>query len=414
MNTCVLDGIQFLVPDKYVEKIKSRLGSDFKIRILDDVSPFKSCKTVDLLIDDPRYTVRFMAKNLDFIQDDAFLPLLSATEDLIGSLDHSFNSLIKGSGIDYRVYNLQEGTPIFREKLNYSVVICGLGDVGGTLLSGLRLLGDETISEILIYDRNETKVQRWYREVSQILRPDGSYMPPLRIITKEELFRGDVFIFCVSGGVPELGRESGEDVRMVQLKQNAQILKEYVELADAADYRGGFFIVSDPVDQLCMFAYRHGHLRSQQIRGFGLGVMYARAVFHANEKKLKTDELRVYGPHGQGLQVLNSNGEYDEAVSAELTELTKTENIRIRQTGFKPYIAPAMSSGAISILACLKGDWHYSSTLLNGVWFGTRNRQLGLYVEYEILPLQESFARKLIQTQHDLAESMNIFDTEAQ
>ena len=412
MNTCILDEINFLVPDKYVEKIKKRLGADFIIKPLNDVGPLKSAKTLDLLIDDPRYTGRFMAKNLDFIRDDAQFSLLATALDQAGTLDQSFNSLVQRNESDYRVFNLSEGMPFLREKLNYKVVICGLGDVGGTLLTGLRLLGDETILEIMIYDRNETKAQRWYREASQVLRPDGSYMPPIRIITKAELFSGDVFVFCVSAGVPPLGRESAEDVRMVQLTQNAAILKEYVDLADAADYKGSFFIVSDPVDQLCMYAFRHGHLRSQQIRGFGLGVMYARAMFNADLKHLPTAELRVYGPHGRGLQVLNSVSQYDEAMAAELTELTTTENIKIREVGFKPYIAPAMSSGALSILACLKGQWNYSSTLLDGVWFGAKNRQKGLYVEYEALPLSAGFLAKLAGTKQALADSMNIFDTE--
>lgn len=411
MNTCLLDGIQFLVPDKYVAKIRQRLGETFTLKPLEDVTPFKAARCIDVLIDDPRFTVRFLAKNLDFTREDATLALLRDVPDQ-GGADQSFASLIKDRDVDYRVYNLAEGEPYLREQLNYKVVLCGLGDVGGTLLTGLRLLGDETISELLIYDRTPAKVQRWYREVSQILRPDGSYMPPVRIIEKDELFTGDVFIFCVSAGVPGLGRESAEDVRMAQLTANAAILREYVDAADASGYRGGFFIVSDPVDQLCMYAFRHGHLRSQQIRGFGLGVMYARAMFHAGLLDLPTEGLRVFGPHGRGLKVLSDAARYDKAESDRLTELTVQENIRIREAGFKPYIAPALSSGALSILACLKGGWHYSSTLLDGVWFGARNRQQGLYVEYEGLPLTAEFIAELGKTQDDLKESMNIFDTE--
>lgn len=411
MNICTLDGINFLLPDKYVEKIKTKMGDDFQIKPLEDLSHLKSAKTLDLLIDDPRYSVRFMAKNLEFIREQAQFSLLASLNDSASANDQSFDRLIQGSGLDYRVYNISEGEPFLREKLNYKVVICGLGDVGGTLLTGLRLLGDDTISELMIYDRNEPKAQRWFRETAQILKPDSSFMPPVRIISKEELFSGDVFVFCVSGGVPEIGRESTQDVRMVQLTRNSEILAEYVELAEAADYKGSFFIVSDPVDQLCQFAFDHGHMRSQQIRGFGLGVMYARAVFHAGLKNLPTDDLRVFGPHGEGLQVLNSFTNYNEDISAELTELTKTENIQIRKLGFKPYIAPALSSGAISILACLRGEWHYSSTLLDGIWFGARNRQKGLYFEYETLPLTNDFVSKLAQTRNTLADSMTVFNS---
>ena len=145
---------------------------------------------------------------------------------------------------------------------------------------------------------------------------------------------------------------------------------------------------------------------SQQIRGFGLGVMYARAIFHAREMGLPTDELRVYGPHGRGLRVVNSITGYNESISRELTDKTVTENLKIRETGFKPYIAPALSSGALSILACLRGQWHYSSTLLDGIWFGARNRQVGLYAEYETLPLLEDTVDHLVRTKHSLLASM--------
>ncbi len=405
MYTTLLDGIHFLVPDKYVDTIRGKLRTGQEIRPLEDLTPFRDALAVDVLIDDPRYTVRFMAKNLEFIKDNSQISLLAKKSKDTARPDQSFTRLIPADG-SYRVFNLNEGEPILNmQKISAKVVICGLGDVGGMLLSGLRLLGDETLSEILIYDRNDSKRQRWYREASQILDPMRP-MPPVRIITKDELFSGDVFIFCVSAGVPAVGQEEGQDVRMAQLKANAEILQEYLDLAGKAHYQGDFFIVSDPVDQLCMYAFRNSSLRSQQIRGFGLGVMYARAIFHAREMGLPTDELRVYGPHGRGLRVVNSITGYNESISRELTDKTVTENLKIRETGFKPYIAPALSSGALSILACLRGQWHYSSTLLDGIWFGARNRQVGLYAEYETLPLLEDTVDHLVRTKHSLLASM--------
>lgn len=406
MRTCELNGTRFLVPDKYLEKLQAKLGPTIRFSPLADLSLLRNAPVVDILVDDPRFTDRFVAKSLDFVREDRRFPLLSERIDPDRISDHSFSSLSQGKNLDYRVVNLAEGASDHRDPKGFRVVLCGLGDVGGTLLTGLRLLGDETISEILIYDRSESKLQRWYREASQILKPDGSYMPPLRIIGKDELFQGDVFIFCVSAGVPPVGQESGKDVRMIQLEKNAAILQEYVDLAASAAYEGYFYIVSDPVDQLCMSAWRRGGLQSRQIRGFGLGVMYARAVFHARENSLPVEDLRVYGPHGQGLQVLNSSQSYDQDLSLELTEKTRTENLTIRAAGFKPYIAPALSSGALSILACLKGQWHYSSTLLDGVWFGTRNRRVDQYVEYESLPLAEDFTGRLEQTRRALIASM--------
>lgn len=407
MYTTALDGINFLVPDKYVEPIRTKLGSEQVIRPLEDLDQFRNAQAVDVLIDDPRYTERFMTRNLDFIQENSQISLLAEQAEGPGEPDQSFTRLLTAEESHFRIFNLNEGKPELREDTSaYRVVICGLGDVGGTLLSGLRLLGNETIAEIMIYDRNENKRERWYREVSQILDSASQHMPPVRVITKDALFTGDVFIFCVSAGVPKVGQEAGQDVRLAQLKANSEILQEYLDLAGKADYKGSFFIVSDPVDQLCMYAFQNSTLRSQQIRGFGLGVMYARAIFHARELGLPTDELRVYGPHGRGLRVVNSLTAYNESISRELTERTVTENLRIRATGFKPYIAPALSSGAISILGCLKEEWHYSSTLLDGIWFGARNRQQGHYIEYETLPLLEDTVEHLVKTRQSLLESM--------
>lgn len=403
MHQCQWNGTTFLVPDQYTKQVRNRLGDSVTLHPLTDLTPLKSSRSLNLLVDDHRFTGRFLARNLDFCGNGRPFPLLM---DPGPAPDHSFTAHINDGEVLYQVLNLAEGKLAPESPESYRVVICGLGDVGGTLSTGLRLLGDETISEILLYDRSESKLQRWYREASQILKPDGSYMPPVRIIEKKDLFQGDVFIFCVSAGVPPLGEEAGRDVRMIQLERNAEILKEYVKLAQECDYQGHFFIVSDPVDQLCMTAWQSGSLHSQQIRGFGLGVMYARAVFHAKEQNLPMDELRVYGPHGEGLQVLDRITKYHEAQSELLTEKTRTENLTIRATGFKPYIAPALSSGALSILACLKGQWHYSSTLMDGVWFGARNRQHGQYNEYEALPLTESFLEKLEATRVNLINSM--------
>ena len=36
--------------------------------------------------------------------------------------------------------------------------------------------------------------------------------------------------------------------------------------------------------------------------------------------------------------------------SRELTDLVTTANLRIRELGFKPYVAPAISSGAMQLL----------------------------------------------------------------
>ena len=59
----------------------------------------------------------------------------------------------------------------------WRVTVVGLGDVGGTLITGLRLLGGDCISQINIFDKDENKMKRWEYECNQILSPslDNSY-----------------------------------------------------------------------------------------------------------------------------------------------------------------------------------------------------------------------------------------------
>ena len=71
--------------------------------------------------------------------------------------------------------------------------------------------------------------------------------------------------------------------------------------------------------------------------------------------------------------IANSIRNYDDALSRRLTEQAVRANLRMRELGFKPYIAPALSSGALSLLLCLRGRWHCSSTYLDGVFMGARN-----------------------------------------
>ncbi len=45
----------------------------------------------------------------------------------------------------------------------------------------------------------------------------------------------------------------------------------------------------------------------------------------------------------------------------------------MRETGFKPYIAPALSSGSISILKALNEEEHLSTFYNGRVFMGARN-----------------------------------------
>ena len=300
------------------------------------------------------------------------------------------------------------------EKWRINVV--GLGDVGGTLVSGLRLLGGDCISHIGIYDIDANKVKRWEYEINQIMDPTGILgHPEILPISEEQLFDCDMFIFCVTTGVPALS-ENPEDVRIAQYEGNSKIIKEYALSARNSFYKGIFAVVSDPVDLLCKAAFNFSNannsgrldftgLAAEQIRGYGLGVMHARAAYFAGlnrETAHYIKEGRAFGPHGEGLIIADSIENYNDLLSRNLTEKAKTANLKIRQLGFKPYIAPALSSGCLSVLATVRGQWHYSATFLGGVYLGARNRLLPSGVELERLPIPDKLFCRLENTYEDL------------
>ena len=270
----------------------------------------------------------------------------------------------------------------------YRVNLLGLGDVGSTLLQGLRLLGGDIIASIGICDLRENVPQRWEFELNQIGLPWAyDALPPVEIIGPEDLFDGDVFLFCASRFVPDTAVKNG-DVRMAQYELNRELAALYAKKARAARYKGLFCVVSDPVDPLCRAVLLEsnrdenrildgGGLFPHQVKGFGLGVMNARAAYYAKRDSRFVEFLtdgRSFGPHGEDLVIANSVSHYDDALSRELTNLAAHANLQMRRMGFKPFVAPALSSGALSLLLCLRGQWHCSSAYLGGVFMGGRNR----------------------------------------
>ncbi len=266
----------------------------------------------------------------------------------------------------------------------HRVNILALGDVGRTMLIGLRLLGGDVISEIGICDINEANVARLEMEMNQIRYPEvkhagrtaSPYLPPVRVVKENELFDCDVFLFCASRGVPAIGAEG--DVRMAQLDANREIIRHYADLAKAAQFQGMVCVISDPVDPLARAFHEYSGLRPEQIQGYGLGVMNARAMYYAERDPRYSQYLtegRAYGPHGQDLVIANSLTDYDDELSRSLTELVVTANMKVRDLGYKPYIAPALSSAALSVLLTLRGEWHYGS-----VFFGDNKARTGAYL----------------------------------
>lgn len=260
------------------------------------------------------------------------------------------------------------------------VNLLALGDVGATLLMALKVLGGGLIERIGIYDVNPDVMSRFEIEMNQIGWPFGEKkLPEVVCLDEEDLFDCDMFVFCASKAVPPIG--AGGDVRMVQLAANSKIVSYYGRLAGEKNYKGIFAVVSDPVDPLCKAALLASGLQPGQVRGYGLGVMNKRAEYYARgDRRFESylTEGRAFGPHGGDLVIANSIENYDDEVSRELTAITVAANLKVRELGFKPYIAPALSSGAISLLLTLRGEWNYSSVYMGkgteGAFLGIKNR----------------------------------------
>ena len=141
----------------------------------------------------------------------------------------------------------EELLPPLRRRERVRVNLLALGDVGSTLLMGLRLLGGDVIDSVGICDVRENVPQRWEMELNQIVSPEGERSPPVEIVSPEEVFDGDVFLFCASRFVPDTSVTSG-DVRMAQYQVNRELAVRYARMARQRRYGGMFCVVSDPVD----------------------------------------------------------------------------------------------------------------------------------------------------------------------
>jgi len=82
-------------------------------------------------------------------------------------------------------------------------------------------------------------------------------------------------------------------------------------------------------------------------------------------------------------------------------------NLEVRKTGFKPYIAPALSSGAISIILTLEGKFHYSSNFLGGVFMGAKNRNLPSGLEIEKIQMPDELFARIRHTYDELSKIIN-------
>lgn len=329
------------------------------------------------------------------VLDESRLPSLELDEALSAALEAGQLTAVNTGRIGWE--SILTAAPNTGKK---RVHILAIGDVGSTLLTGLKLLGGDVISTIGICDLSDQITARWEFEMGQINLPwDYNAFPDVEVVKPENLFDCDVFVFVASKGIPPVGSQV-KDVRMAQFENNAAIVKTYARMARKANFQGLWCAVSDPVDPLAKTAYLESNkdeegnwdgkgLRPEQVQGYGLGVMNARAAYFAKkDEKLASflTEGRSFGPHGTGLFIANSIENYNEEISQELTHKTVTANLVMREIGFKPYVAPALSSGALSILLTLRGEWHCGSVFLDGIFMGCKNRYTPAGVETELLP----------------------------
>lgn len=292
----------------------------------------------------------------------------------------------------------------------WNINIIALGDIGSTLLIGLRLLSNGSIGKIGLYDKNTVNLKRWEFEINQTFPPfNYEGHPDVTIIKEDELTNCDMLVFCAAKGYGMDKHKNNADVRMAQLESNSQIISYYAKLLRNSNFKGIFAVMSDPVDLLCKKVFLDSNrdangqldykgLAPEQIRGYGLGVMNARALYYSKKKSNLSHfatEGRAFGPHGVGLVIADSIVNYNEKLSEQLTELALNANMEMRGIGFKPYVAPALSSGAYSILATITGQWHYASTFLGGVFMGANNRLVNGYTELEQLDLPENLLKRL-------------------
>ena len=249
-------------------------------------------------------------------------------------------------------------------KSRKRVHLLALGDVGGTVLLGLKLEGGDILDEIGIYDLDPRVLRRYEREMNQICFPDGRQLPQVMIWRKTSCLTA-ICSCSVHGGVPPVGATG--DVRMAQFEANRGLGGLYAKAAVSAGFGGIFAVVSDPVDPLC---------RRQSLAGLpqdrSAGIRYGcherqSAVFCDKGRAVQQylTEGRAFGPHGEDLVIADSLSHYDDSCSRALTERTvksiwtpvQTDLSHISHLRFLPGALPAGdAAGRLELFVCLSGQ----------------------------------------------------------
>lgn len=271
-----------------------------------------------------------------------------------------------------------------RGKKQKSILIFGLGNVGGTILIALRMLLDsENINFISIYDKNPHLMERYEIEVNQIHPPYHAAKVPVKILKDlDDIPSHDIILFCAAAGIPPLGI-SPSNVRDIQYLPNRKILDSIIDILKRADYMGSIVIVSDPVDILCTYLKSRLNLLSAQVTGMGLGVMASRANYLLLKEGYRDFYRKgiIFGPHNEGVIAIpdRDNSTLNEVKT--LSQNIESLNFSVRERGFYPYIAPAVSSAAYNLAGALQGRevlsciyidsiyWGFRTKYYNGLWF---------------------------------------------
>ncbi len=271
----------------------------------------------------------------------------------------------------FRVFNHQN-----KKK---KILVYGLGNVGGTVLISLRLLLNSEFAEhIAIYDKNPKLAERYELEVNQIHPPKPEKQVEVRILENfDKIPEYDIIVFAAAAHIPPL--ESARiNVRDIQFPGNRRILDSLIEPLKNTGFMGNIIIVSDPVDILCTYLFNKLNILSSQITGMGLGVMAARANYILEKQGYHEfyEKGQIFGPHNEGVIAIPDK---DRSTKEEIINLSyNIENLNfiVREKGYYPYIAPAISSVAYNILYALLGHDILSCVYIDGIYWGFRSRYL--------------------------------------
>ena len=113
--------------------------------------------------------------------------------------------------------------------------------------------------------------------------------------------------------------------------------------------------------------------------------------------------LAQYGYTQESEEIADQMAELKESFINQMVE-ERVIDQKVRELGFKPYIAPGLSSACVSVLQALRGQFHYGTVPIGGVCFGCRSRYTPYGLELERLPLAAQLRQRIAVSYADLKE----------